>query len=384
MTIKGFDATEILDGIREWVMVESPTFHREGVNRMMDLAESAMRSLNAKIERIPGEGGYGDILKAHLTGKVERPGILILSHLDTVHPVGTLETTFPFRQDGDRVYGPGIYDMKGGTYIAICALRQILNSGKAPHLPVTFMFIPDEEVGSPFSRDLIEAEAKKNKFVLVTEPAKNGKLVTGRFAFARFNLLARGRPSHAGSTLSRGRSAIKEMAKQVLQIEDMTDEKTGCTYSVGVIAGGTFVNTVPISCRAEVLAVMQTEEDFKKGCTQMMELEAINPDVEFIVEQGPVRPLFEPTRGVLELYELAEEIAATIGFTPGHGSFGGGSDGNFTGALGIPTLDGLGVCGDGAHTHQEYLLYSSLVPRAQLMAGLLLRLACNNEAAETQ
>jgi glutamate carboxypeptidase len=236
------------------------------------------------------------------------------------------------------------------------------------------MFIPDEEVGSPTTRELIEAEAGINKYVLVTEPAKNGKLVTGRYAFARFNLTAKGRPSHAGSTLSRGRSAIKEMARQILRIEDMSDEKQGYTLSVGVVSGGTFVNTVPIVCHAEVLAVMQTASLFDEVCKKMLALDAVDPDTTFLVEKGPVRPLFEPNEGVLSLYDIAEKIAKEIGFTPGHGSFGGGSDGNFTGALGIPTLDGLGVCGDGAHTHGEHLLYSSLEPRARLLAGLFQKL----------
>ena len=369
-----FDANEMLEGIREWVMVESPTYHREGVNRMMDIVGEATTGLGAMIERLPGKDGYGDVVKAHLPSTGDGPGILILSHLDTVHTVGTLENILPYRQEGDKVFGPGIYDMKGGVYIAYYALRQIIQAGDEIPLPVTFMFIPDEEVGSPTTRDLIEGEARKNKYVLVTEPAKNGKLVTGRFAFARFWLKALGRPSHAGATLSTGRSAIKEMAKQVLRIEDMTDEERGFTLAVGVISGGTFVNTVPIECRAQVLAVMQTQETFDEVCGLMLGLEPIDPDVKFIVEQGPVRPLFEPSDEVLALYAKAESIAREIGFVPGHGSFGGGSDGNFTGALGVPTLDGLGVCGDGAHTYNEHLLYSSLEPRARLMAGLLQKL----------
>jgi glutamate carboxypeptidase len=366
-----FDPEEMLEGIREWVMVESPTYHRAGVNRMMDLAEKEMAGLGARIDRIPGREGYGDVVKAYLPMDRDGPGILILSHLDTVHTVGTIDAILPIRREGDRVYGPGIYDMKGGVYMTCCVLRQVLKKGDGIHLPVTYMFIPDEEVGSPTTRDLIEAEAGKNKYVLVTEPAKNGKLVTGRYAFARFRLIAKGRPSHAGSTLSRGRSSIREMARQILQIEDMTDEQKGYTLSVGVISGGTFVNTVPIRCEAQVLAVTQTQGLFDEITGRMLNLRAFNPDVEFLVEPGPVRPMFEPDRAVLELYETAETIAREIGFVPGHGTFGGGSDGNFTGAMGIPTLDGLGVCGDGAHTHDEYLLFSSLEPRARLMAGLL-------------
>lgn len=369
-----FNAEEMLEGIREWVMVESPTYHREGVNHMMDLAQQAMKSLGAGIERLPGKEGYGDVVKAHLPSAGDAPGILILSHLDTVHTIGTIENILPYRREGDKVFGPGIYDMKGGVYIVYYALRQILQAGDEIPLPVTFMFIPDEEIGSPTTRDLIEVEARKNKYVLVTEPSKNGKLVTGRFAFARFWLKALGRPSHAGATLSRGRSAIREMAKQVLRIEDMTDEERGFTLAVGVISGGTFVNTVPIECRAQVLAVMQTQETFDEVSGRMLGLQQIDPDVEFIVEPGPVRPLFEPNDEVLALYDKAEAIAREIGFAPGHGSFGGGSDGNFTGALGVPTLDGLGVCGDGAHTFSEYLLYSSLEPRARLMAGLIQKL----------
>jgi glutamate carboxypeptidase len=261
--------------------------------------------------------------------------------------------------------------MKGGAYMACYVLRQILAAGENIPLPATFLFIPDEEVGSPTTRDLIESEAGKNKFVLVTEPAKNGKLVTGRYAFARFRLIAEGKPSHAGSTLSRGRSAIREMARQILRIEEMTDEEKGCTLSVGIISGGTFVNTVPIHCEAEVLAVMQTQGLFAELCDRMLNLQPFNSDIKFSVTPGPVRPIFKPDENVIRLYETAEKIAKDIGFVPGHGTFGGGSDGNFTGAMGVPTLDGLGVCGDGAHTHSEYMLYSSLEPRAKLLAGLL-------------
>jgi glutamate carboxypeptidase len=366
-----FDPDKMLAVIREWVLVESPTYHRDGVNRMMDLAEKEMADLGAQVERIPGQEGFGDTVIGRLPGEHRGPGILILSHLDTVHPVGTLDSILPYRRQGDRVYGPGTYDMKGGAYMACYALRQIFAAGVGLHLPVTFMFIPDEEVGSPTTRERIEAEAGQNKYVLVTEPAKDGKLVTGRYAFARFTLIAEGKPSHAGSTLSKGRSAIREMAQQILRIEEMTDEEKGYTLSVGVISGGTFVNTVPIHCKAQVLAVMQTRGLFDELRERMLNLGPFNPEVKFMLKPGPVRPMFEPDEKVIELYETAEKIAREIGFVPGHGTFGGGSDGNFTGAMGVPTLDGLGVCGEGAHTHDEYMLYSSLEPRARLMAGLL-------------
>ena len=376
-----YDADEILEGIRTWVFVESPTCFPDGVNRVMDLAEREMNSLGAAIERESGGEGYGDLLTARIAGESEGPGVLVLGHLDTVHTVGTLERELPFRREGDRVYGPGIYDMKGGMYSACYALRQLLRAGGTPKLPVTFMFIPNEEVGSPTTRGRIEAEAKRNHYVLVPEPAKGGKLVTGRHAIARFRVKVRGRPSHAGSTLSRGRSAIREMAEQILAIEDMSDHEAGVTLSVGIVHGGTFVNVVPIECEAEVLAVLPTPEDIQRVSAEMMALEPINPDVSVVVEAGPLRPIFAPHLKVMDLYSRAEAIAKDIGFTPGHGSFGGGSDGNFTGALGLATLDGLGPCGDGAHTHDEYILYSSLVPRTRLLAGLLGSLDVPDERA---
>ncbi len=366
-----YDADEMLEGLRTWVLVESPTDFPEGVNRMMDLAEREMVSLGAEITREPGGENYADMLTARVCGESEGSGILVLGHLDTVHGVGTLGEALAFRREGDRVYGPGIYDMKGGMYAACYALKQLLRAGRRPRLPVTFMFIPNEEVGSPTTRERIEAQARRHRYVLVPEPAKQGRLVTGRHGIARFHVKTRGRPSHAGATLSRGRSAIREMAEQILAIEALSDPGTGVTLSVGIVHGGTFVNVVPIECRAEVLAVFPTAGAFEAIVSAMSCLEPVNPDVGVVVERGPVRPLFEPNAGVLDLYARAEKIAGSIGFVPGHGSFGGGSDGNFTGAMGIPTLDGLGLCGDGAHTHDEYILYSSLVPRARLLAGLM-------------
>ena len=367
-----FDAEEMLEGIRDWVLCESPTVHVAGVNAMMDKAEAAMARLGAAIERQPGTDGYGDIVIARIPGRRQGPGTLVLGHLDTVHMTGTLDGPLPFRREGDRIYGPGIYDMKGGMFTATYALAQLLRAGEQPELPVTFMFISDEEVGSPSTRARIEAVASQHKHVLVPEPAKGetGMLVTGRFAFLRFTVVVDGKPAHAGSQLVRGRSAIAEMARQIVTIEGLTDRERGITYSVGVVNGGTFVNVVPIRCTAQVLCVAPFAAAMDEIRANMAALAPHNPDCAVTVEPGPVRPLFEPSEGTLALYDKAEAIAQEIGFTPGHGQFGGGSDGNFTGALGLPTLDGLGLMGDGAHTHEEHVLYSSLVPRARLLAGL--------------
>jgi len=367
-----FDADEMFEGLRDWVLTESPTVHVAGVNAMMDKAEAAMARLGATIDRQPGVDGYGDIVLASVPGRREGPGVLVLGHLDTVHMTGTLDGALPFRREGDRIYGPGIYDMKGGMFAATYALAQLLRAGETPELPVTFMFISDEEVGSPSTRARIEEVASRHKYVLVPEPAKGetGMLVTGRFAFLRFTVKIDGKPAHAGSQLARGRSAIAEMARQIIAIEDMTDRERGITYSVGVVNGGTFVNVVPIACSAQVLAVAPFVEAMDEIREKMAVLKPFNADCTVTVEPGPVRPLFAPSEGTLALYDKAEAIAGEIGFNPGHGQFGGGSDGNFTGALGIPTLDGMGLMGDGAHTHEEHVLYSSMVPRAKLLAGL--------------
>lgn len=369
--IAEFDLEEFLEGLEEWVAVESPSIDKDGVNEIMTLAQDAMVQLGASIERVPGQDGMGDTVIARMPGAGEEPGILMLGHLDTVHPVGTISGPLPMRREDNKLFGPGVYDMKGGVYAAYYALRQIVRAGQKTPLPVTFMFIPDKELGSPTTRDIIEAEAKKNKYVLVPEPAQDeGNLITGRWAFARFRLRSSGKPAHAGAYLDKGRSSIREMAEQIVRIEGMSDPSRHVTLSVGVINGGTFVNVVPIECIAQVLAVTPTQVDFEDICARMLALGPINDGVEFVVEQGPVRPLFEPTEEVMALYDRAASLASGLGFKPGHGSVGGGSDGNFSGALGIPTLDGLGLCGDEFHTHNEHIYISSIEPRTRLLAAL--------------
>lgn len=372
-----FDASEILEGLLPWVRCESPTSDATGVNRMMDLAAAALVRLGATIERMPGKNGYGDIVIGRLGGAepTNSAGILILSHLDTIHLTGTLDGRLPLRRDGDRYYGPGIYDMKGGVRIAMHALEILRRAGAAPRLPVSYMLIPDEEVGSPSSREAIEAEARRHKYVLVTEPCKDGVIVTGRHAFQRYWVTVLGQPAHAGANNRLGRSAIRAMARLVEHIEGMTDFERGMTFSVGTIQGGTFVNVMPVDCRAQVLTVAPTRAIFEEVHERMMALETENDGLRVTVERGPIRPLWEPHRETMALFEKAHGLAAEIGFVLKHGSFGGGSDGNFTGALGIATLDGLGVDGAGAHTFEEHLLVSSLVPRCRLLAELLRTLA---------
>lgn len=368
-----FDADAMLAGLRTWVECESPTYDAAAVDRMMDLAAYDLASTGAEIERIPGRMGFGGSVRARFPHKdFGKPGILISGHLDTVHPIGTLGQN-PWRTEDGLCYGPGIQDMKGGNFVAVEALRQLALAGIDTPLPVTVLFTPDEEVGTPSTRELIEMEARKNKVVLVPEPAKeNGGATTGRYAIARFNVKSIGRPSHAGVRLSEGRSAIAAMARKVLEIEEMTTDD--CTFSVGVIHAGQWVNCVSSECEAEVLSMAKRQEDLDRGIEQMLAHAGEANDVMIEVSRGVTRPVWEPDEGTMALYALAKGICTDLGFDLTHQSSGGGSDGNFTGALGIPTLDSLGVRGKGAHTLEEHIEVSSLVERARLIAGLLTRI----------
>ena len=368
-----FDADEMLTGLRRWVECESPTFDPAAVNRMMDVATRDLAIMGARVERVPGRMGFGDCVRATFGhAKAGQPGILVMGHLDTVHPVGTL-AKLPWRREGERCFGPGIFDMKGGNYLSLEAIRQLNRAGAETPLPITVLFTSDEEVGSPSTRDLIEAEASRHKYVLVPEPARrDGGVTTGRYAIARFNLEARGRPSHAGATLAEGRSAIREMARQLLKIEEMTTED--CTFSVGVIHAGQWVNCVSSVCEGEALSMAKRQQDLDHGVERMLALSSNSNEVSFTVTRGVTRPVWEPDDKVMAMYETARGIAKELGFDIAHESSGGGSDGNFTGAMGIPTLDGLGVQGSGAHTLQEHIIVDSLVHRGRLMAGMLMAL----------
>ena len=365
-----FDTEKMLAGLRHWVECESPTFDAAAVNRMMAIAAREFAVAGAVVETIPGRMGLGDCVRARFPHPSNEPGILVLAHLDTVHPIGTLANGLAFRREGQKAYGPGIQDMKGGTYLALEAMRQLLRAGLPTSRPVTFLLTSDEEIGSPSTRDLIEAEASRHAVVLVPEPGRpDGGVVTGRYAIARFNLRTTGRPSHAGARLGEGRSAIREMCKQILAIEDMTTE--ACTFSVGVLHGGQWVNCVTTHTDAEALSMAKRQEDLDAAVEKMLALRSTSNDVSLEVRRGVTRPVWEPDARVMALHGQASVIAARLGFAVPAQSSGGGSDGNFTGAMGIPTLDGLGVMGALAHTLEEHIFVDSLAYRGKLFAGLL-------------
>ena len=362
----------LLDGIRSWVEIESPSTDGDAVNRMVDAAEECLRGAGLEIERIPGRDGFGDHLVARASPAANEAGIMVLGHLDTVWAVGALEAR-PFRVEDGRAYGPGIYDMKGGAYLVCDALRTIMAAGHRPPLPVTVVLVSDEEVGSPTSRELIETEARRAKYVLVNEPARTprGAAVTARSGWGRFRLRVRGRAAHAGSDHRLGRSAIAELARMILKIEAMTDYGRGVTLNVGTARGGTRPNVVPEEAEAEVDLRFADPADGAGLEQALLGLRPEGEDVEVEVTGGVNRPPFERSAAGTALFERARSIAAEVGFDLEETWAGGVSDGNFAAALGVPTLDGLGAVGAGAHAEHEHVVVDRLAERSRFLRRLL-------------
>ncbi|KCB32022.1 M20 family metallopeptidase [Bordetella hinzii] len=371
------DTQALVAEIQTWVQCESPSHYLEGITAMAQLAAERARALGMRVELTPLGADVGPMVYATTRAPGDtRPGILIIGHIDTVHPVGTLGEN-PCRIEDDRLYGPGSYDMKAGIVLALAGLTGLTAPG-ATRLPIDFLMVPDEETGSHASREHIEHLAKQAKYGLVCEPARpnGGKCVTARKGTGMLRLGVKGRPAHAGMAHEKGRSAIREMAHQVLALENMTDYARGVTVSVGTIAGGTVTNTVPAHCRCVVdfrVPDMGAAEDVLR---RMRQLCAVGPDVELDIDVELNRPPMVKTPESAALLELAQGYASQAGFPLEDAPMtGGGSDANFTSALGVPTLDGLGADGDGAHTLHEYIQISTLDMRARFWHLLLRDLA---------
>jgi len=369
MTMSGYDAGEMLAGLREWVEIETPTDTPPAVNRLVDKVEKDFAALGAATRRIPGQKGFADCLRARSPWGGDGPGILVLAHLDTVHPIGTLER-LPFRIAGDVAFGPGIYDMKGGGFMWFHVFRRFVQANRTSSLPITYLFNSDEEMSSRFSRDLLIEEARKAKFVLVLEPAREGgEVVIGRKGTARFRMTIKGRPSHAGSRHSEGRSAIKELAHQILAIEKMTDYAREITVNVGLIDGGSRPNVIAEFAHAEVDMRVPTKAIADEMIPKLFKLKPHDPDCVIEVTGGAERPPFEQTAGGRALFEHARKLASAMGVDIKGVTTGGASDANFSSPL-CPSLDGLGVIGRGAHTMEEQIVVSSLAQRAALLERL--------------
>lgn len=360
-------ADDMLADLIKLIDLESPTLHKASVDALGAVLADELRDLGATVEVVPKQE-VGDILRARWNPGPG--GVVILSHMDTVWALGTVADR-PTRVEGNRVYGVGAMDMKGGIVIALWALRALRALDLFPAQPISYMLNSDEETGSLHSTAEIEAEALSHNVVFVTEPPQDGKYKTERKGVSHYSITAKGRASHAGADHARGINAIEEMARQVLAVQAMTDYAIGTTANVGVITGGTRANVVPAEARVEINVRARSRANAQAIHEQIMSLQAHHPEAQLVIEGGVGVPPMERSPEIAALFKRAQSLAADMGIAIDEGSTGGGSDGNKTAALGVPTLDGMGIVGDGGHAVTEYGEIDSLPERAAIMAALL-------------
>lgn len=361
-------ADGMLDRLRQFVELESPSTDKYAADRMAHFVAQQAREAGGSVTIVPREERGDHVLARWGEGT---GGFLLLSHVDTVWPVGTLAER-PWRVEGERAFGPGCYDNKASAVIILTALEGLRDLGRSPNRPVTVLFNSDEEIGSRSSRTLIEEEAEKATVVLCVESAPlDGSLKVWRKGTGRYVVTAYGRAVHAGLDHHKGVNAIEELSHQVLHLQGMTDYSVGTTINVGWVRGGTRTNIVPDRAQARIDLRVPTVAEGERMATAIAALEPHLPGARVTVEGGLSRPPMEKSPVTLEPFRRAQEIAADLDMDlEGTGS-GGASDGNFTAAMGVPTLDGLGAVGDGAHSPDEYVVIPSLPRRAALMAALL-------------
>lgn len=387
-------ATPLLDDLRsrqgamlarlgELVRHESPSRDKPALDGLARVLAARLGAIGAEVSLIANPEG-GDHVRACWGASgpaADEPPALVLGHFDTVWPRGTLEG-LPFRVEDGRAHGPGSYDMKASLVLLEFAVAAIRARGLATPRPVVALLTSDEEIGSPRSRAAIEDEARRAGYVLVLEPPlPGGHLKTARKGVGRFRLVAEGRPAHAGVEPEKGISAVVELAHQVLGLQALNDPASGTTVNVGVVRGGTVPNVVPAEATAEIDVRATTMDEARRTEAALLGLSPILEGARVRVEGGFNRPPMERTPAVASLYAQVRDIGRALGLDLGEGATGGGSDGNFTAALGVPTLDGLGVPGDGAHAEHEHILIASLPERAALLAATLLGLRPENAAS---
>jgi glutamate carboxypeptidase len=359
--------SDTIAAIEALVRLESPSTDKAAVDRCGAVLAGMLRQIGAEVE-VLSQAERGNHLRARIAGE-GRP-VLLLGHFDTVWPIGTLER-MPLHRHGDRLHGPGTFDMKAGIALAIAAVEALRATG-APHPPITMLWTTDEEIGSGTSRTTIEAEARQSAAVLVLEPAlPGGALKTARKGCGEFELTVHGVAAHAGLDPGKGASAIHELAAQIAAIERIQDLPRGISVNVGIVSGGSRPNVVAEEARATIDVRAPTRETAEAVEAAFRALHPGRPGTRLTIKGGFDRPPMERTAAVAALFARASEVASSLGRNPGEGSAGGGSDGNFTAALGVPTLDGLGAVGDGAHAAHEHIDVTALPWRAALIGGLL-------------
>lgn len=364
---------ELLGLLRQMVEHESPTDDKAAVDRYGQFISTIFEQAGLTRKTLP-QDQYGDHYRLTLTpADVQADGqITILCHLDTVWGLGELQRQ-PVRTAGGKMYGPGVYDMKGGTVLALYALRCLAALGLPPRRKVVVLLTSEEEIGSPTARALIEDEARRSSTVLCLEApmAPHGALKTARKGVGRFSMTITGRAAHAGVDPTKGINAITELAHQVLALQAMNDFTVGTTVNVGVVNGGTRSNVVPAKATAQIDLRVATLAEADRVVPLILGLQPTLPGATVEITGGLNRPPMERTAAIGSLFEQARELGAAFGYTVTETATGGGSDGQFAAALGIPTLDGLGPAGDGAHAIGEHILVDSVAQRGALLAALL-------------
>jgi glutamate carboxypeptidase len=362
------DLTSLLADL---IAIESPTTDKAAVDRFGAVIAEHFRGLQADLIIHPRQT-VGDIVEARW--HTDQPGkpLLFVCHMDTVHPLGALADN-PIREEEGKLYGPGSYDMKGSIAALLITLHTLRDLNRLPRRPIIALMTTDEETGSDHSRRLIEERAQGAALAMVMEPAlPDGSLKTWRKSTGQFTVRTYGIAAHAGGAHESGLNAIEEMAHQIIALQGMTNYELGTTVSVGVVQGGTRSNIIPDRCEALVDVRAMTIAEMERLTRQIKGLQPVLPGAQVEVEGGFERPPMERNALVLQTFERAKDIAARYGLTLRESGSGGGSDGNYTAALGIPTLDGLGPAGDGAHSEREHVIISSLADSATLIAALLL------------
>lgn len=361
----------MITDIRQLVELESPSNNKQAVDRCGEFIQERFAALGGRV-KVHRQRAFGNVLQIDFAPARNTAPILLLGHYDTVWDVGTL-ATMPFRQEKGRLWGPGVFDMKTGiaaALYAISALHEV--SGRLPR-PVTLLLNPDEEVGSEVSRPITEKLAARSAAVLVLEPAQDldGKVKTSRKGVGDFAIKVTGVAAHSGLDFEKGQNAVVELARQVQRITEFTDLSRGLTVSTNIIQGGTKANVVPAEATAQIDVRIGKLKDGPAIEKKFRTLKPFNRKCKVEVTGGINRPPLERTKAVAALYEKARAIYTEFDSKLGEAAVGGGSDGNFTSALGIPTLDGLGAVGEGAHAAHESVLISELPKRVALVASLI-------------
>jgi glutamate carboxypeptidase len=355
---------ELLHLIQQLVRAESPSDSKAAVDACVALAAAHAKALGGRV-KLHRQRSFGNVLEARFGPKSKAGAagrILLLGHLDTVWPVGTLKT-MPCRVADERLWGPGAFDMKAGVAMALTAIEMLGEAGQLDR-EIVLLLTSEEEIGSPVSRPITERLAAECAAVYVLEPALGEAYKTARKGTGNWRIEVTGVAAHAGVDFEKGASAIRELARVV--------EKRGLTVNVGVVGGGTKTNMIPAAAWAEVDGRIARNADGKRIDRKFATLKAADKRCQLSVKGGINRPPMERTRGTIRLYREARAMAAELGFALEEAATGGASDGNFTSALGIPTLDGMGAVGEGAHASHESILLEHLAPRTALLACLLL------------